>query len=47
MNAVVFDWPPATRVDRAISKTEVLARAGKPSGLRERLTRELAEISWA
>lgn len=47
MSAVVFDWPPATRVDRAISKTEVLARAGKPPGLRERLTRELAEISWA
>lgn len=47
MNAVVFDWPPATRVDRLISKTEMLARAGKPAGMRERLTRELAEISWA
>lgn len=46
MNAVVFAWPPATRVDRLISKTELLARAGKPPGLRERLTRELAGISW-
>lgn len=45
--AIVFDWPPATRVDRLISKTEMLARAGKPSGLRERLTREIARISWA
>lgn len=47
MNAVVFDWPTTTRVDRLISKTEMLARAGKPPGLRERLTRELAGISWA
>ena len=47
MNAVVFDWPPATRVDRLISKTEMLARAGKPRGLRERLSRELAGITWA
>lgn len=47
MNAVIFDWPPATRVDRLISKTEMLARAGKPRGLRERLGRELAGISWA
>lgn len=46
MNAVAFDWPPATRVDRLISKTEMMARAGKPPGLRERLTRELAGISW-
>lgn len=47
MNAVIFDWPPATRVDRLISKTEMLARAGKPRGLRERLSRELAGITWA
>lgn len=47
MNAVIFDWPPVTRVDRLISKTEMLARAGKPRGLRERLSRELAGISWA
>lgn len=47
MTAVVFAWPPATRVDRLISKTEMLARAGKPAGLRERLRREVAEISWA
>lgn len=47
MNAVALDWPAATRVDRLISKTEMLARAGKPAGLRERLGRELAGISWA
>lgn len=47
MNAVAFDWPLGTRVDRLISKTEMLARAGKPPGLRERLGRELAGISWA
>lgn len=43
----MFDWPPATRVDRLISKTEMLARAGKPPGLRERLSRELSRINWS
>ena len=43
----MFDWPPATRVDRLISKTEMLARAGKPPGLRERFSRELTRISWS
>ncbi|MGY0561103.1 DUF4391 domain-containing protein [Luteimonas sp. A277] len=47
MNAAIFDWPPATRVERLISKTEMLARAGKPRGLRERIGRELAGITWA
>ncbi len=47
MTAVVIDWPAATRVDRILSKTELLARAGKPAGLRERLRHELSGLSWA